>query len=753
MIFILNKGADCIKTLPLKEIFQIMHGEHQNPHEILGMHIMQRDNKDMVVVRAYLPGARHISVIDSKNKRKKYPMEIVHVDGLFEIVIEDRDTWFPYLLEYTNHEDVTWTNYDPYSFLPTISDYDRYLLGAGTHYEAYEKMGARIIRHQLDYTKEASSKSGIMGVAFTVWAPNAKNVSLIGNFNQWHTERHPMRLLGESGIWELFVPGLTEGDSYKFHIIKPDGTAVDKADPYARYSELRPQTASVVFGKNKYKWKDKKWISGRKKKDHQNEPINIYEVHLGSWKRGENSSFLSYEYFADDLVNYVKDMGYTHIELLPVAEHPFDGSWGYQVTGYFAPTSRFGTPDGFRYFIDRCHQENIGVILDWVPAHFPKDEFGLGRFDGTALYEHEDPRMGEHLQWGTYIFNYGRKEVTNFLISNVLYWFKEFHIDGLRVDAVASMLYLNFCKDEGQWLPNQYGGTENLEAVEFLKHLNSVIKEQDMGVLMIAEESTSWKGVTCPAEYDGLGFDFKWDMGWMNDFLEYIETETIHRKHHQNNLTFAMAYHHAENYMMPISHDEVVHEKSSVIGKMPGDDWQRFANLRVAYGYMYAHPGKKLLFMGGEYAQYNEWNYEQSLDWHLLQYSDHIETQTYTKMLNHFYAVEPAFWERDAKEDGFKWIDCDDNERSVLSFIRMSDKSQVYVVCNFTEVVHEGYILGVPEAGAYKEIFNSDAEEFGGSGVLNRDILETIAESSHAYEQRLVLTIPPLAMIVLRKID
>ncbi len=742
-----------MKTLSLKEIFELINGEHKNPHEILGMHVEKQKGKkgNIVVVRAFLPGGQSITLLEQKNKKKRYEMKKIHVDGLFEVLLEDKDAWFPYLLEYTNHEGVSWESYDPYAFLPTISEYDRYLFGNGTHYELYEKMGARLIKHQLDVSQEATGKNAVSGVAFTVWAPNARTVSIIGSFNQWHTERHPMRLLGESGIWELFIPGLVEGDQYKFHITKADGNAVDKADPFAKFSEIRPFNASVIFGQKAFKWADKKWLNARKKMDHKKNPMNIYEVHLGSWKRTPENEFLSYDFFAEDLVAYVKEMGYTHIELLPVAEHPFDGSWGYQTSGYFAPTSRFGNPDEFRGLVNACHKENIGVILDWVPAHFPKDEFCLGRFDGTALYEHYDARLGEHQQWGTYIFNYGRSEVSNFLISNALYWFKEFHIDGLRVDAVASMLYLDFCKNEGEWLPNVYGGRENIEAVEFLKHLNSVIHDQDLGVLMIAEESTSWEGVTKSAKDDGLGFDFKWDMGWMNDFLSYVKTLPEHRKFHQNYITFAMAYHHSENYLMPISHDEVVHEKSSMVGKMPGDDWQRFANLRASYGYMMTHPGKKLLFMGSEFGQYQEWSEAKSLDWHLLEFDDHKETQSYVKDLNHMYLNYPEFFSEDSEEHGFQWIDCDNNEISVVSFIRRAGDEEVYVICNFTPQTHTGFSLGVPVAGEYTEIFNSDKEVYGGSGVINEGTLSTIETEYNGHPQHLEIAVPPLGIAVFKK--
>ena len=592
---------------------------------------------------------------------------------------------------------------------------------------------------------------GARGAAFSVWAPNAKAVSVIGDFNNWDARRSPMRRLGESGIWELFLPAAAEGDKYKFHVTQCDGRVVDKTDPYGVYAEVRPNNASVLYPLKRYKWKDRRWMTARRKYDFRAAPMNIYEVHLGSWKRAEGNRFLSYTELAEQLIPYVKEMGYTHIEMLPVEEHPFDGSWGYQVTGYYAPTSRYGSPDEFKQFVDACHQNGISVILDWVPAHFPKDDFALARFDGTALYEHQDPRLGEHIQWGTYIFNYGRKEVANFLLANALYWMDIFHIDGLRVDAVASLLRLDFCKEEGQWLPNVYGGSENLEAIEFLKHMNSVIAEREPGALMIAEDSTAWPGVTKKVDEGGLGFSLKWNMGWMNDFLSYIKLDPIYRKYHQNKLTFGMAYHYAENFVLVLSHDEVVHTKSSMIGKMPGDVWQSFANLRLSYGFMMGHPGKKLLFMGGEFAQYSEWSEARSLDWHLLQYADHQEMQAYVKELNHLYAEEPAFWAEDFDPNGFQWIECDDAESSIVSFVRRSEEKELVFLCNFTPVVHRGFSLGVPQEGVYHERLNSDAARFGGSDVINAVPLQSKAEPAGRCPFRVELDVPPLGMVILER--
>ncbi len=729
-----------LTTTKLYDIFHIVNGEHSDPHTVLGMHEMEEDGRKAVVVRAFLPDAAGITVIDYANKRKKYPMERLHADGFFEVTIADREEWFRYQLEYTDADGNTWRSYDPYSFSPTLSEFDRHLFGAGTHYEIYEKMGGRLMTHE-----------GARGAAFSVWAPNAKAVSVIGDFNNWDARRSPMRRLGESGIWELFLPAAAEGDKYKFHVTQCDGRVVDKTDPYGVYAEVRPNNASVLYPLKRYKWKDRRWMTARRKYDFRAAPMNIYEVHPGSWKRAEGNRFLSYTELAEQLIPYVKEMGYTHIEMLPVEEHPFDGSWGYQVTGYYAPTSRYGSPDEFKQFVDACHQNGISVILDWVPAHFPKDDFALARFDGTALYEHQDPRLGEHIQWGTYIFNYGRKEVANFLLANALYWMDIFHIDGLRVDAVASLLRLDFCKEEGQWLPNVYGGSENLEAIEFLKHMNSVIAEREPGALMIAEDSTAWPGVTKKVEEGGLGFSLKWNMGWMNDFLSYIKLDPIYRKYHQNKLTFGMAYHYAENFVLVLSHDEVVHTKSSMIGKMPGDVWQSFANLRLSYGFMMGHPGKKLLFMGGEFAQYSEWSEARSLDWHLLQYADHQEMQAYVKELNHLYAEEPAFWAEDFDPNGFQWIECDDAESSIVSFVRRSEEKELVFLCNFTPVVHRGFSLGVPQEGVYHERLNSDAARFGGSDVINAVPLQSKAEPAGRCPFRVELDVPPLGMVILER--
>ena len=685
----------------LNELFQIINGEHADPHTVLGMHEVEEDGKKCVVVRAFIPSTQTITVVDANTRRLKYPMERIHEDGFFEVIIPDREEWFRYRLECTDYQGNSWHTYDPYAFSPTISEFDRYLFGEGNHYEIYEKLGAHLITFE-----------GAKGVSFAVWAPNAKSVSVIGNFNGWDTRRHPMRLLGQSGIWELFIPGLAAMDQYKFHVVQSTGKQVDKCDPYAFYAQLRPETASVIYPIGRYKWKDRKWMTARKKANVYTAPMNIYEVHLGSWMRvpEEGDRFLTYTEMAEKLVPYVKEMGFSHIELLPVEEHPFDGSWGYQVTGYYAPTSRYGTPAMFKEFIDTCHQNGIGVILDWVPAHFPKDEFGLGRFDGTALYEHQDPRRGEHLQWGTYIFNYGRKEVSNFLIANALFWLDEYHIDGLRVDAVASMLYLDYGRQDGQWVPNKYGDNKNLEAIEFFKHLNSVIRGRKDGAIIIAEESTAWPNVTKSPEEDGLGFTFKWNMGWMHDFLEYMKLDPYFRKFNHNKMTFGITYCTSENFILVLSHDEVVHLKCSMINKMPGEYEDKFANLKVGYTFMLGHPGKKLLFMGQDFGQFHEWDEKVSLDWYLTKEPFHADLQNYVKGLLTLYHKYPALYRLDEEYDGFQWINANDGDRSIFSFIRRDEtqKKNLLFICNFTPVDRDDYRVGVPKRGTYTLLLDQE---------------------------------------------
>ncbi|WP_304944515.1 1,4-alpha-glucan branching protein GlgB, partial [Vallitalea guaymasensis] len=638
-------------------------------------------------------------------------------------------------------EGYKWEIEDPYRFQSQISDVDLYLFGKGTHYEIYNKLGAHVL--EID---------GVSGVMFAVWAPNAMRVSVIGDFNHWDGRIHQMRELGNSGIYELFIPSLVSGEKYKYEIKTKQGSLLEKSDPYGNYSELRPSTASIVANVNSYEWKDSKWLESRMNKNPIDEPVSIYEVHLGSWRRGDNNEFLSYKELADQLIKYVKDMGYTHIELLPIAEHPYDASWGYQVIGYYAVTSRFGTPEEFMYLVDSCHNNNIGVILDWVPAHFPKDEHGLIRFDGTALYEHDDPKRGEHPHWGTMIFNYGRSEVSNFLIANAVYWFDKFHIDGLRVDAVASMLYLDYGKDYGEWIPNRDGGRENHEAVEFFKHLNSIVYEKYPGIMMIAEESTSWTGVSRPTNLGGLGFGMKWNMGWMNDFLRYMQKEPVHRKYHHNDLTFSMVYAYTENFILVLSHDEVVHGKGSMVGKMPGDYWQKFANLRVAYGFMYGHPGKKLQFMGNEFAQFEEWTESKSLDWHLLLYDSHRQIQNYVRDMNKLYHEEIAFWYDDFSQSGFEWINCGDYEESIITFIRkgIELKDTLVFICNFTPIPRTMHRIGVPYKGEYREILSSDAEKYGGSGIMNKKVIRSMDLEWDGRNQAIDIKVPPLGMSILK---
>ncbi len=723
------------------EIQQIINADHKNPHEILGIHNIEHEGKERLVVRVFIPGATQVTVVDAKKTRFEFPMDATDYPGYFECLIPRRKNKFEYTLECESEDGSKWEMYDPYAFEFTLSSLDQHLFSEGTHYDIYKKLGA----HLCEIEK-------VEGVNFAVWAPNAKRISVIGDFNQWDGRRHAMSFRDESGIWEIFVPGARAKDNYKFEIKTQNDVLLMKSDPYASFYELRPGSASIVYDLEKYTWKDEPWMEKRAELKPYKEPMSIYEVHLGSWRRNADNEFLTYRELAKELTKYVKDMGYTHVEMMGVMEHPYDKSWGYQVTGYFAPTSRFGEPDDFRYLVDKLHQAGIGVILDWVPAHFPRDAFALEQFDGTPIYEYGDKQKGEHPQWGTLIFDYGRMQVKLFLIASALKWCREYHIDGLRVDAVASMLYLDYGKEEsGNWTPNVNGGRENLEAVEFIKHMNSILYKEFPGIMTIAEESTSWANVTKPVEEEGLGFGFKWNMGWMNDFLDYMELDPLSRKYNHNKITFSFMYAFSENFVQVLSHDEVVHEKSSMINKMPGDEWQKFANLRVAYGYMYAHPGKKMLFMGGEFAQDDEWNESQSLDWHLLEYDTHIQTQQYVKDLNKLYLKEGALWEKDGSSEGFEWIDCDNIDDSVIVFFRKGNDwdDHLIIVCNFTPQTHIDYRIGVQEQGEYKEIFNSDAPKYGGSGVLNKK-LKSEDIPFHKRETSLSISVPPLGMTVLK---
>ncbi|MEJ5285243.1 MAG: 1,4-alpha-glucan branching protein GlgB [Brevinematia bacterium] len=716
---------------------QILNAECHDPHSFLGAHEIDKG----VVIRVFNPQAIKVFVIDEE-KNKETEMSKVDVAGLFELIFKDKKKIFSYSLKIEYDVGVHITK-DPYSFLPTITEYDQYLFNEGNHFEIYNKLGAHIME-----------VNGVKGVSFAVWAPNAKSVSVVGDFNNWDRRRHQMRILGSSGIWEIFIPGLVEQDIYKFSVKQATGRIVDKTDPYGFFNEVRPKTASIVWNIDKYNWNDKEWIDERKSRENNiSRPISIYEVHLGSWKRKveEENRFLTYREIANDLVNYVKEMGFTHIELLPIEEHPLDASWGYQVTGYFAPTSRYGTPEDFMYFVDTMHQNGIGVILDWVPGHFPKDDHGLAMFDGTGLYEHLDPRKGEHMDWGTKIFNYGRNEVRNFLISNALFWIEKYHIDGLRVDAVASMLYLDYSRKEGEWVPNQFGGRENLEAIDFLKKMNEVVYARNPGVTTIAEESTAFGGVSHPVYLGGLGFEFKWNMGWMHDTLVYFTKDPVFRKYHQGTITFSMIYAYSENFILVFSHDEVVHGKGSMIGKMPGDEWQKFANLRVLYTYMWTHPGKKLLFMGQEFGQWSEWSEARSLDWHLLQYEKHSGLQRLVKDLNKLYSKEKALYELDTNPNGFEWIDFYDADNSTLAYIRKAkDGGFLVVVLNFTPVPRENYRIGVPKEGFYEEIFNSDAAIYGGSNMGNMGGKVADKVPFHGRPYSIEITLPPLGGLIFK---
>jgi len=723
-----------------KELDRVINSDHHDPFVVLGFHRIP-DDASKVVVRTFQPHAESVDLITGDGS--SMPMYKMRPAGLFEAVADYREP-FEYHYEANFSSGVRRKILDPYAYLPLLDDRDGYLFNNGTLYQAYRVMGAQV-----------SVVNGAQGVVFRVWAPAARRVSVIGDFNYWDGRVHQMRVLGSTGIWELFIPGLSIGDSYKFEIKGPRGEIIEKADPYQFFAEIRPKTASRVWDMADYSWNDTAWLEKRKEGSPWKSPLSIYEVHLGSWQRdpADPSRFLSYRELADKLIPYVKDLGFTHIELMPIMEHPLDESWGYQVTGYFSVTSRMGTPTDFKFFVDRCHAEGIGVILDWVPSHFPTDGHCLGRFDGTALYEHEDPRQGHHPEWGTYIFNFGRNEVKTFLISNAMFWLDQFHIDGLRVDAVASMLYLDYARRDGEWVPNPYGGKENIEAIEFLRHLNSIIYQKYPNCLMVAEESTSFFGVSKPADAGGLGFGFKWNMGWMNDTLKYFSTDSLFRKYHHNSLTFSLLYAFSENFILPFSHDEVVHGKGSLLGKMPGDTWQRFANLRLLFGYMWSQPGKKLLFMGCEFGQLSEWYCKVSLDWHLPEkYDSHRQLQQLVRDLNRLYRDSAALWQLDFTHEGFRWMDFKDVDNSIIAFCRMADDSDDHLVCllNFTPEIHEGYRLGVPSMRQYREIFNTDATQYGGSNQHNSQSLTPVAEPFGEAAQHIKIVVPPLAALIFK---
>jgi 1,4-alpha-glucan branching enzyme len=710
------------------ELDRLVGGAHHDPHGILGPH----PSTGGFTLRALRPWATSVVAVVGGKRH-----ELTHEHGgVWVTVIPSRDEHAPdYRLEVTYEGGVPLHQDDPYRFLPTLGEIDLHLIGEGRHEALWEVLGAHVRTYP-------AAGGDITGTSFAVWAPNAQGVRIVGDFNYWDGRAHPMRSLGSSGVWELFVPDIGDGTRYKYEILGRDGVWRQKADPMAFLAETPPATASVVFTSG-HDWQDDAWMARRPERDAHDSPMSAYEVHLGSWRKG-----LSYRELAEQLVDYVQELGFTHVEFMPVAEHPFGGSWGYQVTSYYAPTSRFGSPDDFRYLVDRLHQAGIGVIIDWVPAHFPKDAWALARFDGTPLYEHADPRRGEHPDWGTLVFDFGRHEVRNFLVANALYWLQEYHIDGLRVDAVASMLYLDYSRSEGQWTPNQYGGRENLDAVAFLQEANATAYREVPGIVTIAEESTAWPGVTRPTHLGGLGFGFKWNMGWMHDSLTYISKEPIYRQYHHHQMTFSMVYAYSENYVLPISHDEVVHGKGSLLRKMPGDRWQQLANVRAYLAYMWAHPGKQLLFMGQEFAQESEWSESRSLDWWLTDNPDHRGVQLLVRDLNARYVETPALWSQDTEPSGFAWIDANDAGNNVFSFVRWhSDGSALACIANFAAVPHEGYRVGLPHTGRWREVLNTDADLYAGSGVGNLGGVDAAAESWHGQPASASVRVPPLGTI------
>lgn len=706
------------------QLEKLLAGEAFDPHLFLGIHPLSEQQQ---VIRLWRPDAKEIYL---KLQGKDIPAEKVHPAGLFEATVSSTVRSTDYQIFHQNGLHAR----DPYAFTPTIGEVDQYLFSKGVHYKLYHIMGASQIEHQ-----------GCKGVRFAVWAPSARSVSVVGDFNHWDGRTNPMRVLGQSGIWELFIPGIGEGEKYKFEIRTRSGELKIKADPFAFWSELRPATASIVASVNHFQWEDQKWIEERIQKQNQPKPFNIYEVHLGSWKT-KNGYFLNYRECAIELAHYCKEMGYTHVELLPIQEHPLDESWGYQVSGFYAVTSRYGTPEDFQWFVNHLHTHNIGVILDWVPGHFPTDEFSLGSFDGSALYEHADTRQGLHPHWSTYIFNFGRHEVSNFLIANALFWLDKMHVDGLRVDAVASMLYLDYGREHAQWIPNRYGGNENLEAIEFLKHLNSVTHQFFPGTYMIAEESTAFPGVTKPVEQGGLGFDFKWNMGWMNDTLRYFSKDMIFRGYHHQDLTFGLLYAFSEKFVLVLSHDEVVHGKKSLISKMPGDLWQKFANLRLLLSYTLCQPGKKLFFMGGEIGQWNEWSCKREIEWNLLQFSTHQSIHTMVRELNHFYLSHSELWERDLDHAGFEWVDFKDTKNSVISYLRKSSHGSLLCIHNFTPNYLSDYYISLSNFSSVTECFNTDNEKYGGTGKLNTH--PQISYDEHHHPKGVHIQLAPLATMI-----
>jgi 1,4-alpha-glucan branching enzyme len=721
-----SKAAPTAKPVAAEELDLLVGGAHHDPHSLLGAH----PGDGGVTVRALRPGASSVTVLVG---RERTPMQHERA-GVWVALLPGQDVP-DYRLQVDYGDGFEHRQDDPYRYLPTLGEMDLHLIAEGRHEDLWKVLGAHV--HTYD-----SPTGPITGTAFAVWAPAARGVRVSGDFNGWNSAAYPMRTLGSTGVWELFIPGVGNGAKYKYDILGADGVWRDKADPMAQHTEHPPATASVVYTSD-YEWTDGDWCKKRSQTDWLKAPMSTYEVHLGSWRQG-----LSYKELAEQLVDYVSDSGFTHVEFLPVMEHPFGGSWGYQVTSYYAPTSRFGSPDEFRYLVDRLHQAGIGVIVDWVPGHFPKDEWALARFDGTALYEHEDPRRGEQPDWGTYVFNFGRREVRNFLVANACYWLEEFHVDGLRVDAVASMLYLDYSRKEGEWIPNEFGGRENLDAIAFLQEMNATAYKRVPGVITIAEESTAWPGVSRPTHLGGLGFGFKWNMGWMHDTLEYVSKPPVYRQWHHHQMTFSLVYAFSENFVLPISHDEVVHGKGSLLGKMPGDRWQQLANLRALLAFMWAHPGKQLLFMGSEFGQESEWSEARSLDWWLLDLPDHRGVWQLIRDLNAAYKEHSALWTLDAEGAGFQWIDANDAEGNVFSFLRWGeDGSAVACIANFAGTPHEDYRVGLPFAGEWREIVNTDADLYSGSGVGNMGAVHAETESWHGQPASATLRVPPLGVL------
>jgi 1,4-alpha-glucan branching enzyme len=729
--------------LTQEEFRSLVEARHATPHELLGMHPL--GDGSGVVVRSVQPDAAKIEVVPVLEKgRPAFVLKRLHDCGLFEGVSKKGGgSVYAYDLVITDHQGNVRQGRDAYSFLPTLGETDLYLFNKGDERRIYEKLGAHL--HVID---------GVHGTSFAVWAPNAQRVSVVGDFNQWDGRRNPMRRLGVSGVWEIFIPGVGQGAHYKFEIRNVFGDVVLKTDPCGFFFEIAPKNAAIVWDTGRFQWNDEAWMRKRRERDALKSPMSIYEVHVGSWRKKSPFESLSYRELAAPLIEYVRRLGFTHVEFLPVAEHAYYPSWGYQVTGFYAPTSRFGSPDDFAFLVNALHEAGIGVIIDWVPAHFPSDDWSLGRFDGTALYEHEDPRLGKHQDWGTNIFNFGRYEVSNFLTANASFWCDRYHIDGLRVDAVASMLYLDYSRKAGEWIPNKYGGRENIEAIEFLRKFNHLTHTEHPGVVTIAEESTAWPMVSRPPHLGGLGFSLKWNMGWMHDTLKYFKHEPIHRKYHQNDLTFAMLYNHNENFVLPLSHDEVVHCKGSLIGRMPGDDWQKFANLRALFSYQWCFPGKKLLFMGGEFGQREEWNENAELDWDLLKAGPYHEgLRKFVEDLNKLYRSEPALSEGDYDQHGFQWIDCTDTLQSVLSFLRRNGdgSSELAVVLNLTPVPRPGYRVGLSRGGVWNEVLNSDAGCYGGSGMGNGGRVVAEEHPWHGQPFSAEMTLPPLSVLVLKR--